>query len=73
MGMMDFIRECRLASLKLCHSEFREEQNRLLFVPLPVQDSGNKQFLTRQTEDPLHPRTSFEDVYIVYPSATIFH
>lgn len=74
MGMMDFIRECRLAGIKpIAGIEFRDAQNRLLFIALARNNNGFREineFLTRHNleKTPLPPRApAFEEVYIVYP------
>jgi DNA-directed DNA polymerase III PolC len=74
MGMMDFIRECRLANIKpIAGIEFRDDQNRLLFVTLARNNNGFREineFLTRHNleKTPLPPRApAFEEVYVVYP------
>ncbi len=74
MGMMDFIRECRLASIKpIAGIEFRDAQNRLLFIALARNNKGFREineFLTRHNleKTPLPPRApAFEEVYVVYP------
>ncbi len=41
MGMMDFIRECRLAIIKpIAGIEFRDEQNRLLYIAIARNNRG---------------------------------
>jgi DNA-directed DNA polymerase III PolC len=74
MGMMDFIRECRLANIKpIAGIEFRDEKNRLLFIALARNNKGFREingFLTRHNleKTPFPPRApAFEEVYVVYP------
>jgi DNA-directed DNA polymerase III PolC len=74
MGIMDFIRECRLANIKpIAGIEFRDEQNRLLFIALARNNKGFREineFLTRHNleKTPLPPRApAFEEAYVVYP------
>jgi DNA-directed DNA polymerase III PolC len=74
MGMMDFIRECRLANIKpIAGIEFRDEQNRLLFITIARSNKGFQEInelLTRHNLEkiPLPPRApDFEDVYVIYP------
>jgi DNA-directed DNA polymerase III PolC len=74
MGIMDFIRECRLANIKpIAGIEFRDAQNRLLFIALARNNNGFREineFLTLHNleKTPLPPRApAFEEVYVVYP------
>jgi DNA-directed DNA polymerase III PolC len=74
MGMMDFIRECRLANIKpIAGIEFRDEKNQLLFTAIAQNNMGFREineFLTRHNLDktPLLPRApSFEHAFVIYP------
>lgn len=74
MGMMDFIRECRLANIKpIAGIEFRDEQHHLLFIAIARNSEGFheiNEFLTRHNleKTPLPPRApAFEQAYVIYP------
>jgi DNA-directed DNA polymerase III PolC len=74
MGMMDFIRECRLACIKpIAGIEFRNSQNRLLFIALARNNRGFREineFLSRHNleKTPLPPRApAFEHAIVIYP------
>ena len=62
MGMMDFISECRLANIKpIAGMEFRDEQNRLLYIAIARNNEGFREineFLTGHNleKTPLPPR-----------------
>jgi DNA-directed DNA polymerase III PolC len=74
MGMMDFIKECRIANIKpIAGIEFRDEQNRLLFITITRNNEGFREineFLTRHNMEkvPLPPRApAFEHAFVIYP------
>jgi len=74
MGMMDFIAECRLAHIRpIAGTEFRDDQNRLLFIAIARNNQGFREineFLTRHNLEkvPFPLRApSFENAYVIYP------
>ncbi len=74
MGMMDFIGECRVNSIKpIAGMEFRNEQNQLLYVAIARNNKGFREineFLTRHNlaKIPLPPRAPrFNHAYVIYP------
>ncbi len=73
-GMMDFISECRLNGIKpIAGMEFRDENNRLLYVVVARNNEGFREineFLTRHNLEklPLPPRApAFDHAYTIYP------
>jgi DNA-directed DNA polymerase III PolC len=73
-GMMDFISECRLNAIKpIAGMEFRDENNRLLYVVVARNNEGFREineFLTRHNLEklPLPPRApGFDNAYTIYP------
>lgn len=74
MGMMDFIKECRIAGVKpIAGIEFRDEQNRLLFIAIARNNEGFREineFLTWHNleKTPLPPHApSFTHTFVIYP------
>ncbi len=73
-GMMDFISECRLNGIKpIAGMEFRDEDNRLLYVVVARNNEGFREineFLTKHNLEklPLPVRApAFNNAYAIYP------